>query len=98
MRIVSYLKKYGHYIPLAFFAVMYISLIFIRHFNKIDIPIWVTSATQICVGFSFVYTLTKEAKKFQSKGKYGSVYRTMFAAGVICCMFIFNALLDLLGF
>jgi len=98
MKVARYFKAYGHYIPMVFFTVMYISLIFIRHFNKIDIPIWITSAIQVCLGFSFVYTSTKEAKKFQSKGKWGSVYRTMFGAGVVCCMFIFDAVLNLFGF
>ncbi len=98
MRIVCYFKKNGHYVPLVVFAVMDISLNYIRHFNKVDISNWATAATSLCLGFSFVYTLTKEAQKFQRRGKYSSVYRTMFAAGLICCMFIFIALRDLLAF
>ncbi|MGV8093038.1 MAG: hypothetical protein AB2L24_14365 [Mangrovibacterium sp.] len=93
-----YFKKYGHYVPVAFFAAMDISLRSMRFSDKIDIPNWATAATSLCIGFSFAYALTKEAKKFQSKGKYGSVYRIMFGAGAICAMFIFEALRDLLGF
>jgi hypothetical protein len=86
---LNFIKKYSHYIPLLFFAVIDISLNCIECFGKTDIPNWKDVVMQLCLALSFVYTLTKEAKRFQNKGKYGTVYRLMFATGFLCCAFIF---------
>ncbi|MDR0682436.1 MAG: hypothetical protein LBG15_11410 [Dysgonamonadaceae bacterium] len=93
---MSFLKKYKHYIPLVLFASAQIL------FNIIDVYAlrdgnvrrldWLYALIQLGLGISFVYTLTEEAKKFQKKGKYDTVYRLMFGAGFTFCAFLFSIL------
>jgi hypothetical protein len=94
---MKFLQKYKHYIPLLFFAIVQISFNIISILKDAKLSHGLYALVQLGLAISFVYVLTKEAKKFQAKGKYGTVYRLMFAAGFACCAFLFSALRRLLA-
>ena len=86
------LIKYKHYIPLLFFALAQVSLSVAHILQGVALPHKLYALIKMGLAISFVYAITKEAKKFQTKGKYGAIYRVMFAAGMIFYDCVFSAI------
>lgn len=86
------MKKHFHYIPMILGFILLLALYLIEKQGVFTISVLLYSLTYLLLTLGFPLYIFVEAEKIRKKGKYKTVYRLAFVAGLFFYVFIENCI------